>query len=278
MPTPLQESATGVFNIPEDEPFIVCKMIEFLYTSTYDFTSHNLLSQHFQLSEDCTKSRGVEPSSDAEQSTPPTDELPINDAESVHAKVYAIADRYDIPSLKQYAVHKYVKQATNSLKLGQYNPFITSIPFLYENIMQFDTKLQQRGLGLIHDYRQSLMKQTEFIDMLTENPGIAMDIMKAFNGSGVTGLQGPRRIGFECKKCIEGVRCPFCQISKTFYSVAKDEVFDAQSGKPLATFICCVDRLCKETFDVSIIRASCGCEYDSGKGEEFEKPYHANQY
>ena len=144
------------------------KMIDFLYCLDYD--DHRL------------DTKGQPPASGPHNSIPPpvqggTDSIPAVDEATVaeqptglnsvslliNAKTYIIADKYDIHSLKEWAVTKYkeVLPATwNSTS------FVESARLIYENTLDNDRMLREVIIQKASENVKALFGRGEFVELL----------------------------------------------------------------------------------------------------------------
>lgn len=98
---------TRTIDLPDDEPDIVFKMIQFLYTSSYDDTEHTAIPGAYDDKEHMSILRSRETPIKGHELLDKKETLKCPGALIVHTKVYIIADKYDIQALKDLAAKRY---------------------------------------------------------------------------------------------------------------------------------------------------------------------------
>ena len=137
--TKMQESLTSVINLPDDDLALVERMIEALYSSTYDSTV-----------------------SDAEQATYGCHGFEL------HAAMYAIADKYGLAELKHLAQHRYraLQLPTHEAKIA----FLKSIARIYSTTPAHDQSLRKIALHWV--------KQKPFVGVDEEVKEFLRDVLE----------------------------------------------------------------------------------------------------
>jgi hypothetical protein len=130
--------------LEEDEPRIVTKMVDFLYSLDYD---------------------------DHRQDETAVEEPPL----VVNAKVYIIADKYNIQSLKEWAVTKY-----NELLPVTWNntSFAESARIILENTLESDFMLREVIIRKASDHAKVLLDRGEFVALLQSHGHFAAEVLK----------------------------------------------------------------------------------------------------
>lgn len=100
----------------------------------------------------------------------------------VNAKVYVIAEKYDIPQLKRLARHKYEEvllEAWNS------SEFVESLRLIYEGIPEQPKvdELWQVAMKTAGKHAKELLDRGEFLSLCKEKGEVATDILKASLGT-----------------------------------------------------------------------------------------------
>jgi hypothetical protein len=93
----------------------------------------------------------------------------------INAKVYIIADKYDIHSLKEWAVTKYkeVLPATwNSTS------FVESARLIYENTVDSDRMLREVIIRKASENVKALFDRGEFVELLRSHSEFAIEVLK----------------------------------------------------------------------------------------------------
>ncbi|MCJ1279303.1 hypothetical protein MMC21_007127 [Puttea exsequens] len=134
-----KESLTSVINLPDDDLALVERMIEALYSSTYDSTV-----------------------SDAEQATYGCHGFEL------HAAMYAIADKYGLAELKHLAQHRYraLQLPTHEAKIA----FLKSIARIYSTTPAHDQSLRKIALHWV--------KQKPFVGVDEEVKEFLRDVLE----------------------------------------------------------------------------------------------------
>lgn len=165
-----EEAQTGIIEMPEDEPIALAALIQYLYTCDYSL--------------DTTGRDG---------------------ALLAHAKVYGIADKYCLPSLKQLAISKFIAATnalgdhhssdSNSLKLD----FLNALEYLYASTPEYECfddvdqsgQLRFEAVKLAKQYSDALFRRSsagevvysQAKSLLHEYPDFAIDMALTSSGS-----------------------------------------------------------------------------------------------
>ncbi|KAF5974688.1 ARM repeat protein [Fusarium coicis] len=95
-----------------------------------------------------------------------------------HAKVYQIADKYDIEALKRLAATKY----RTSIDAGwEMDSFPVAIELAYTTTPPSDRGLRDIAVEVAFKRLGNLMAQDRFCGMMRDNPDIAADIIRFTN-------------------------------------------------------------------------------------------------
>jgi BTB/POZ domain len=149
----LQESNMNDYQTDDDEPLLFTKMIDYFYTGDYDDT-------------------GLENEGDSQSLL------------DFHAKIFALADKYDVELLQKRAVDHY-KSRLNNCDIFE---FLQSISVVYES-----TPSSLRSLRdiVIHYAKTKLQRiackqedvKEAFLDVVKDTPEFAMDVCADWIGS-----------------------------------------------------------------------------------------------
>ncbi|KAL2867048.1 uncharacterized protein BJX67DRAFT_388264 [Aspergillus lucknowensis] len=134
------ESATNTVKLQEDEPLFVQAMIDFMYGIIYDSTEHGQTSSIL-----------------------------------FHVGAYQIADKYDIPQLKEHAKSMFEDLVTIAWNMDDFPPVISAV---YQTIPICDRGLRD---PLVHAGSQNfsdLLEKTNFVEVFDSTPGFASDMAK----------------------------------------------------------------------------------------------------
>ncbi|KAF5601980.1 ARM repeat protein [Fusarium subglutinans] len=138
---PWKESSERVIEIMDFDPAVVKAMTVFFYS--FDYES-------------------------------PTD----SSAMTFHAKVYQIADKYDIEALKKLAATKY----RTSIDAGwEMDSFPDAIELAYTTTPPGDRRLRDIAVEVTIERIGTLMSQDAFSEMLSVNPDLAADIIRCLH-------------------------------------------------------------------------------------------------
>ncbi|KAK2055578.1 hypothetical protein LY76DRAFT_628232 [Colletotrichum caudatum] len=137
------EASNGVISLLDDEPYVVDMMIQYFYRLDYQLLDSNNHSQSLEQQDDCTDLSGL----------------------FLHAKVYAIAEKYVVGGLKDLAVTKFRTAAETTWDTGD---FLNAAREAYNSTIDTDRGLRdvvlevfvQHGDLLDLDEAKSLIKGT----------------------------------------------------------------------------------------------------------------------
>lgn len=142
----------------DDEPSIVGKMIDFLYTLDYDDRPSSSV-----VAEEAKQQQQQARASDQASSL------------LVNAKVYIIADKYELEALKSFACTKYKKVLSNTWN----SPFFPeSACHVLENTMETDRPLRDVIVRVASEHAKDLLDRDDFVEMLKNHGDVAADILR----------------------------------------------------------------------------------------------------
>ncbi|KAE8446182.1 hypothetical protein EG329_012407 [Mollisiaceae sp. DMI_Dod_QoI] len=144
-----KEGITREINLPDDDPKIFDRLIQFLSKETFDDeASTNEVSEDSHL--------------------------------TIYTKVYVLAEKYDIPSLKELATSKFKKAVA-----PEWNPdsLATSLELMYTELPDSDLMLKKVAIEAASEHIGELVDRAEFESMCKKYPGVAFDIFKGFVAS-----------------------------------------------------------------------------------------------
>ena len=132
----------------EDDPDIVDCMVEYLYRLDYDDQAS---SAHGYL--------------------------------TVHALVYAMAEKYEIMSLKELAKSKMAE----AIKRGNWflESFVQALQVIWATTPESDRGLRDQVIPVFMKHKEKMKKDKLFIEMIRSNGDLAVDIIQAL-------LSGPK--------------------------------------------------------------------------------------
>ncbi|CZR66719.1 uncharacterized protein PAC_16620 [Phialocephala subalpina] len=159
-----KEALSQEIFLEEDEPLIVAKMIDFLYCLDYD---DHRLDAGFQGTESIP---AVDETAAAE---PPTG---LNASSLlVNAKTYIIADKYNIQSLKEWAVTKYKEVVPATWNSAS---FVESARLIFENTPESDRMLREIIIRKASENVKALFDRSEFVTLLQGHGDFTMEVLR----------------------------------------------------------------------------------------------------
>lgn len=131
----------------DDEPSIVGKMMDFLYTLDYDDRPSSSMAEAANLKASLL----------------------------VNTKVYNIADKYELEALKEFACTKYQQVLSNTWN----GPvFLESACHVLENTMEANRMLRDVVVQVASDHARELLIHDEFFKMLKNHPDISWEVLR----------------------------------------------------------------------------------------------------
>ncbi|KAI4659342.1 uncharacterized protein J4E78_005769 [Alternaria triticimaculans] len=165
-----KETEQGSVDLPEDEPAIVKLMMQYIYEGEYD-----------PALPDSGLSSSIQPEVTA-SSTPTASQsrnpLPIPGSSTqlmVHAKLYEIADKYDVVGLKELVIEKF-KRACHSFWNDP--SFAAAAHHVFSTTPEHDKGLRDIVSKTIAEHMAELVKKPEVEALLTEFNGLAFGLLK----------------------------------------------------------------------------------------------------
>lgn len=92
-----------------------------------------------------------------------------------HAKMYALGDKYGIPSLKVLALARYKASAKHHWNTAD---FADSIPIIYRSTLDLDKDLREAAVEVVHEHIKELIKKPEIDSSLAEIQGLAYSLYR----------------------------------------------------------------------------------------------------
>lgn len=157
--------------MPEDDPLVIAKMIEYLYTSNYksDTASEEEKKQGQGLSE-----------------------------MRLHAELYGVADKYNLPSLANFAKSSYIATTVNSWDPSD---FLESIDTIYTSTPQSNRGLRNVAVTCTQDWGRPDFTEEKGLALMKrvclQVPEHALDLVKTVKLRPIEG---------HCDKCGPGSR------------------------------------------------------------------------
>jgi hypothetical protein len=188
--------------LQDDEPYIVEKMVDFLYTTEYgnhraagDWTfkmeSDTTIGLHDLQDMPAQVPALPDPSQEETVEYAEHDNLTEDSAVSIleynplslvtNVKAYIIADKNEIKALKKLASTKYQQVV---LKSWNSPAFAESALLVYENTMESDRAIRDVIVQTASDNVKALLDRGEFIEFLNSHGELATEILKKLVVSG----------------------------------------------------------------------------------------------
>jgi speckle-type POZ protein len=141
-----KESEDGVVDLSDNDPAAIEAMLEFMYTYDYEQPIDNTRPAVF------------------------------------HARMYKLADRYDVPELRKLARKKF-KQSLRALcrdkKDEDYTSFLLAVAEVYENAPPNDKCLRKIVGKIASQHTETLMDDDKFQELMDSVPGFSADIARS---------------------------------------------------------------------------------------------------
>ncbi|ENH68019.1 hypothetical protein FOC1_g10002266 [Fusarium oxysporum f. sp. cubense race 1] len=193
-----KEAQTGTICLPDDDPVVVRMMIEYLYHDTYappagaesdrsrqergSSTSTNSVSVQSPSQASPNQSSSTPRPSPAPSPTPPhpprpsAPQRPIPPANlHLHAKVYALGEKYGIQPLKALALRKFESEAQFHLHSDD---FLQGIREAYTSTVETDRPLRDAVVAILRS-NKDLLKKDSVKEVLKET-SLGFDLLMEF--------------------------------------------------------------------------------------------------
>lgn len=169
-----------MIDLPENEPLIVEKMVHFLYHGTYvgipeEEEEEDDDEDTSKVTDDLHSTRDNDKDVNLAAESVSTSLL-LTSPLVVHAHVYAIAEQYDIPVLKKYAMEEYEEEVSDHWNTVG---FSDSIRILYELTPENDREMKKIAMKVVGDRIKQLLDRGEFVSLCRDNGEIAFDALAA---------------------------------------------------------------------------------------------------
>ena len=134
----------------------------------------------------------------------------------INACIYALADKYEIPELKEVAKQKTMAAMETEWKK---ECFLDAIHLVWATTPSSDRGLRDCYIPIISKHRTDLRAREDFMDVLRLRQDLAVDILEVTWGI----IAKPRVTALRCDhcKCTMLAQCPRCYDSK--YQVELDD-------------------------------------------------------
>ncbi|KAI1828216.1 BTB/POZ protein [Xylaria intraflava] len=147
----MKESTTGKFEMNEEDPFTVERMIQYMYSGTYDARP------------------GMYDSESASRL-------------QMHARVFALADKYQIDELETLSAREYTVSLHDKVDIS---PFLGSIHDVFNLTPQSKRAMRIAAINFAKNYLGAAMRgssdlQTRFNDTARDIPDFAQELLESF--------------------------------------------------------------------------------------------------
>ncbi|KAH7110942.1 hypothetical protein EDB81DRAFT_873784 [Dactylonectria macrodidyma] len=158
---------TNSFNFLDDDPLSVDCIVQFFYRSDYSST-RSALGLNAEI--------GVVQKDEAPNS--PSDNTGPNDSDLVlHVKVYALAEKYDIPPLKALSLEKFEATARQRWR----SPYLLgALREAYISTIEEDQGMRTACVKILHT-RRELLEEENVRQLLKELPQLTYDQLMYLN-------------------------------------------------------------------------------------------------
>lgn len=141
----------------------------------------------------------------------------------IHARVYAIADKYSVPLLKTLAQQNLavVLNDVKDVKTFDIPTFVAAVSVIYNTTGAKDRSLRDAIIPTLVKYKQALRNNESFTGMINAGLGegdFALDVIDAWAGLGArAGMTDPISTNrfWRCSNCMQWGQeeydmCPYC--------------------------------------------------------------------
>ncbi|KAF2680489.1 hypothetical protein K458DRAFT_392828 [Lentithecium fluviatile CBS 122367] len=164
------EAKTGTIDLPDDEPSIIKLVIQFLYEGDYDLNiPEGELSETSPILEnldDLLRTTSYARTTGAEHSAMTT---------VVASKIYEVADKYDIESLKELSRIKF--SVACPIQWKNSDQFVLAANHAYTTTSDSDDGLRDSIIGTIAN-RMTLLNIESVMALLNEDHGLAVGVLE----------------------------------------------------------------------------------------------------
>lgn len=180
----MQEKITGEIDLSDNEFHLVQRLMGFFYS--FDYSAYT-------AEEEQNESSSVSSSSNFD----------------LHAEMYAIANKYQVPSLAQIALQKYTEQMYKDCSLGD---FLGSISKIYELTPAHHRELRDVAVERTRRYMGKIQTDDQnrrtFRRVVQDVPDYAADLLHSYIDAPIRGCC--RRCGPHLKAEVMRLKCPTC--------------------------------------------------------------------
>ncbi|KAK2757280.1 hypothetical protein FQN54_004794 [Arachnomyces sp. PD_36] len=184
---PFSESQTNVIILNDDGPEVVSKMITFMYTGNYDDNprSQDIVTRDRQVAESTTlptpatssdteavQSTTCEQSSSDGDSSPAV--MPSDQGGIINVRVYVLAEKYDLGSLKNLAKGKFEAWAQTHWNDDGFSGVVRAI---FGTVPEHDRELHEVAYKIIADKSDHLLVKPDIQHLVQDCGALATAVM-----------------------------------------------------------------------------------------------------
>jgi uncharacterized Zn ribbon protein len=162
-----KEAKTGIFDMADDDPESVERMISYMYTMDYEDGQDNEVA--------LVKDLDVFSSTKKVKNGRKSIRVSMNPL-LINTRVFIIGDKYDVKGLKDLAMTKYIAAISsywNSASL------VASLKLLYEETPTSERRLKDVAIKAAREHIKLLVDNEEFATLCKKQGEIAFDVLKA---------------------------------------------------------------------------------------------------
>ncbi|KAH7234026.1 uncharacterized protein BKA55DRAFT_695553 [Fusarium redolens] len=151
------------FDISQDDPQAVDCLVQYFYRQDYQSSSSNPAAEDTRSDE----AEGAISSSVLKQSS-------IDDSYPIfHVRVYALAEFYNVPALKELALEKFNRVIQDNSELDR---FLDGVEEAYESTIQEDRGLRDTIVNFFYKH-SDLLKEERVQDIIQDTNSLAYDLL-----------------------------------------------------------------------------------------------------
>ena len=182
-----KEASTGVVPLPDDDPQAVKLMIHYLYHLDYPHQSevhHGLFnsSQDAEFTFDISDVAGATSKAKKKKQSFNFEDTPEIPNLTIHARLYALGEKYDIGGLKTLSLEKFKKEVR--VHWDSYD-FLRAAEEIYTSTIDRDRGMRDAVVDAISQHRNILNK--EQVQNVVKRLDLSFDLLMRFCNSSSSG-------------------------------------------------------------------------------------------
>lgn len=179
-----KEALSPIIDIRDDDTESFKAMLEYFYTSDYDVQTGT---------PECTQDTQISKATKIEEESYSLSLL-------FHIRIYAMADRYEVPSLQALAADKFREVAKKSWHTAG---FLEAIEELYTLTLESDGRMGRTIATIVHQHRDRLMESERMKQLIRHFPTFGHDLMLEMRRQWQSSCRGGTLV--MCTKCKQFV-------------------------------------------------------------------------